>query len=210
MKKYYMHVYVDNNNSTYNKIIEQTLKIEKIDYAEKYFKIIAISDDIINDANILYNNILLDAYYQPFIAIAGQVNDIDTSELEKRCNNIKSYRDNNLPQKNILNYNEVLFYNIGNAIKKRDKEYLFETIFCSEFNAFLDNEIIRTIDSLFENNLNLTETSKKIFIHRNTLLYRIERIKQITGYDLRKFSDAIIFKIAWVLKDKNKQKITKK
>ena len=201
MKKYYMHVYVENNDSILKKIIVQTLQIEEFNYVDKYFKVIAKSDDIINDANILYNNILLDAYCQSFIAIGGQVSNIDTSELEKRCNNIKSYRDKNFPQKNILNYNEIFLHNICNAIEKKDTDYLFKTIFCSEFNAFLDDEIIRTIDNLFENNLNLTETSKKIFIHRNTLLYRIERIKQITGYDLRKFSDAIIFKIAWVLKD---------
>ncbi len=202
MKKYYMHVYVENENSTYKKIIEQTLHLEEITFADEYFIVIANSNDIINDANILYNNILLDAYYQTFIAIAGQVNNIDKSELKKRCINIKSYRDKNFPQKNILNYSEIFLHNISNTIEKKDRDYLFKTIFCREFNTFLDDEIIKTIDSLFENNLNLTETSKKIFIHRNTLLYRIERIKQITGYDLRKFSDAIIFKIAWVLKDK--------
>ena len=52
------------------------------------------------------------------------------------------------------------------------------------------------ITEFFENNLNISETSRKLFVHRNTLVYRLEKIKKITGLDLREFDDAIVFKVA--------------
>lgn len=60
----------------------------------------------------------------------------------------------------------------------------------------LDQETLFTIQKFFENNLNVSETSRKLFVHRNTLVYRLEKIKKITGLDLRQFDHAIVFKIA--------------
>lgn len=60
----------------------------------------------------------------------------------------------------------------------------------------LDQETLFTIQKFFENNLNVSETSRKLFVHRNTLVYRLEKIKKLTGLDLREFDDAIIFKVA--------------
>ena len=57
-----------------------------------------------------------------------------------------------------------------------------------------------TLNKFFENNLNVSETSRKLFVHRNTLVYRLEKIKKLTGLDLREFDDAIIFKVALMVK----------
>ena len=64
----------------------------------------------------------------------------------------------------------------------------------------LDQETLFTIQRFFENNLNVSETSRKLFVHRNTLVYRIEKIKRLTGLDLREFDDAIVFKVALMVK----------
>ena len=64
----------------------------------------------------------------------------------------------------------------------------------------LDQETLITIQRLFENNLNVSETSRKLFLHRNTLVYRLEKIKKLTGLDLREFEDAIVFKVALMVK----------
>ena len=64
----------------------------------------------------------------------------------------------------------------------------------------LDNETLFTIQRFFENNLNVSETSRGLFVHRNTLVYRLEKIKQLTGLDLREFDDAIVFKVALMVK----------
>ncbi len=64
----------------------------------------------------------------------------------------------------------------------------------------LDAETLFTIQRFFENNLNVSETSRKLFVHRNTLVYRLEKIKKLTGLDLREFDDAIVFKVALMVK----------
>jgi len=57
-----------------------------------------------------------------------------------------------------------------------------------------------TINRFFENNLNVSETARKLYVHRNTLVYRLEKVKKITGLDLREFEDAILFKVAVMVK----------
>ena len=64
----------------------------------------------------------------------------------------------------------------------------------------LDHETLFTIQKFFENNLNVSETSRKLFVHRNTLVYRLEKIKKLTGLDLREFDEAIVFKVALMVK----------
>ena len=64
----------------------------------------------------------------------------------------------------------------------------------------LDEETLYTIHKFFENNLNVSETARKLFVHRNTLVYRLEKIKKLTGLDLREFDDAITFKVALMVK----------
>ncbi len=64
----------------------------------------------------------------------------------------------------------------------------------------LDEDTLETINKFFENNLNVSETSRKLYVHRNTLVYRLEKIKKLTGLDLREFDDAIVFKVAMMVK----------
>lgn len=64
----------------------------------------------------------------------------------------------------------------------------------------LDEDTLETINKFFENNLNVSETSRKLYVHRNTLVYRLEKIKKITGLDLREFDHAIVFKVAMMVK----------
>ena len=64
----------------------------------------------------------------------------------------------------------------------------------------LDQETLFTIQRFFENNLNVSETSRRLFVHRNTLVYRLDKIKRLTGLDLREFDDAIVFKVAMMVK----------
>ena len=59
-----------------------------------------------------------------------------------------------------------------------------------------DNETLATINKFFENSLNVSETSRQLYIHRNTLVYRLDKLQKTTGLDLRIFEDAITFKIA--------------
>ncbi len=62
-----------------------------------------------------------------------------------------------------------------------------------------DEEIVSTVNKFFENNLNVSETSRQLFIHRNTLVYRVEKLQKSTGLDVRTFDDALTFKIAMMV-----------
>ena len=66
---------------------------------------------------------------------------------------------------------------------------------CGEVVDF-DEETLTTINKFFENSLNVSETSRQLYIHRNTLVYRLDKLQKYTGLDLRVFEDAITFKIA--------------
>ena len=73
----------------------------------------------------------------------------------------------------------------------------------------LDRETLMTVQSFFENNLNVSETSRKLFVHRNTLVYRLEKIRKLTGLDLREFDHAVTFKVALMVKKYLMSKPTK-
>ena len=79
-------------------------------------------------------------------------------------------------------------------------EIFLDEVFKKNSIDTLDQETLFTINKFFENNLNVSETSRKLFVHRNTLVYRLEKIKKLTGLDLREFDHAIIFKVALMVK----------
>ena len=65
----------------------------------------------------------------------------------------------------------------------------------------LDQETLFTIQRFFENNLNLSETSRQLYVHRNTLVYRFEKLQKKFGLDIRTFEDALTFKLAMMVVD---------
>ena len=69
-------------------------------------------------------------------------------------------------------------------------------VFTRDTPDMFDEETIITINTFFENNLNISETARQLFVHRNTLVYRLEKLERSTGLDIRKFDDALTFKIA--------------
>ena len=69
-------------------------------------------------------------------------------------------------------------------------------------------DINTTVQKFFENNLNISETARQLYVHRNTLVYRLERLEKAIGLDIRKFDDAMTFKIAMmVIAHMNQQKV---
>lgn len=75
------------------------------------------------------------------------------------------------------------------------KMYINE-IFGEKIPEEIDEETLMTVEKFFENNLNVSETSRQLFVHRNTLVYRIEKLQKATGLDIRVFDDALTLKIA--------------
>lgn len=78
-------------------------------------------------------------------------------------------------------------------------EMFIEEIFGDESLDSIDGETLAIIRTFFENNLNLSETSRQLYVHRNTLVYRFEKIQKKFGLDLRTFEDAMTFKLAMLV-----------
>ncbi len=99
-------------------------------------------------------------------------------------------------EKPIINYQSLgigrLIYQLPTTLC----EMFLQEVFKRGALEALDRETLITIQAFFENNLNVSETSRKLFVHRNTLVYRLEKIRKLTGLDLREFDNAITFKVA--------------
>lgn len=100
----------------------------------------------------------------------------------------------------VHSYREYLLVKLLEDLpKSRMQEYLeqFRTENAEEI--FEDSEMTETAEAFLESSLNVSETSRNLFMHRNTLMYRLDKIERITGLNIRKFSDAVTFRILSVL-----------
>ena len=103
-------------------------------------------------------------------------------------------------EKSIINYENLGIGRIIYQLPTTLCEMFLSEVFKKSPIESLDQETLYTINKFFENNLNVSETSRKLFVHRNTLVYRLEKIKKLTGLDLREFDHAIVFKVALMVK----------
>ena len=103
-------------------------------------------------------------------------------------------------EKNIVSFENLgigrLIYQLPTTLC----EIFLQEVFKKGSLESLDRETLQTVQCFFENNLNVSETSRKLFVHRNTLVYRLDKIRKITGLDLREFEHAITFKVALMVK----------
>ena len=99
-------------------------------------------------------------------------------------------------EKNIISYENLGIGRLIYQLPTTMCEMFLQEVFKKGSLDSLDKETLMTIQCFFENNLNVSETSRKLFVHRNTLVYRLEKIRKLTGLDLREFEHAITFKVA--------------
>lgn len=102
-------------------------------------------------------------------------------------------------EKYILNYDNLGIGRLIYQLPIKLCELFLQEVFKKGDISTLDDETILTINKFFENDLNVSETSRQLFVHRNTLVYRLEKIYKLTGLDLRKFDQAIVFKVAMMV-----------
>jgi len=103
-------------------------------------------------------------------------------------------------EKEIINYENLGIARLIYQLPTTLCEMFLSEVFKKNPIDSLDQETLNIINKFFENNLNISETSRKLFVHRNTLVYRLGKIKKLTGLDLREFDQAIVFKVALMVK----------
>ena len=100
----------------------------------------------------------------------------------------------------VFTYKEYIFIKIFEELPRyRLQEFLDILLEPEAKEIFDDKEMIETAEAFFNNNLNASATATKLFMHRNTLSYRLDKIDKATGLDIRKFQDAVTFKLITML-----------
>ena len=112
-------------------------------------------------------------------------------------------------EKFIMNYDNLGIARLIYQLPTTLCEIFLQEVFKKGSLESLDKETLMTVQNFFENNLNVSETSRKLFVHRNTLVYRLEKIRKLTGLDLREFDHAVTFKVALMVKKYLTSKPTK-
>ena len=103
-------------------------------------------------------------------------------------------------EKFIMNYDNLGIARLIYQLPTTLCELFLSEVFKKDSIDSLDQETLYTIQKFFENNLNVSETSRQLYVHRNTLVYRLDKVRKITGLDLRLFDHAIVFKVALMVK----------
>ena len=163
----------------------------------KEVKVNETYEDLMKTAKVIVDNLNTEAMSSVHVAFGTIVNEI--KEVSRSYKEAKMALDVGkifYSDKNIIAYNNLgigrLIYQLPIPLCRMFIKEIFENKSPDDF----DDETLITINKFFENSLNVSETSRQLYIHRNTLVYRLDKIQKATGLDLRVFEDAITFKIA--------------
>ena len=154
-------------------------------------------EEVEQTAQVIVDMLNTEAMTKVHVAFGTIVNEI--KEVSRSYKEAKMAMDVGkifYPDKNVVAYSRLgigrLIYQLPLPLCKMFIKEIFDGRSPDEF----DEETLQTINKFFENNLNVSETSRQLYIHRNTLVYRLDKLQKSTGLDLRVFEDAITFKIA--------------
>jgi len=153
-------------------------------------------------ANILYENVKEELRIDLKVAVVGEINTFeDFSESYVKA--IETYELGKIfaPTVNIwVHRNFAIPKLLTYADKKLLKSTLDSIVKEGSENVWEDDELMTTAEAFISNSLNISETSRVLYIHRNTLMYRLDKIERETGYNLRVFDDAVVFKFITVIR----------
>ena len=207
-------------------IIEKNMYLVTISLKDKLLESLDILKNIYNTDVIILkheNSIVLIGIFEDIEDHMSSISETLYTSIYEKCYisycNIEDYEslyflyeDNmckiNLATKynlssRIFSENSLLFEKVVDSLAEESKNKIIDK-FNDGFSK-LDEDIMKTIDVFFRVDLNLSEAAKQLYVHRNTLIYRLDKIEKYTSYDIRKFNDAVLFKIAFFIwKDKNR------
>ena len=95
----------------------------------------------------------------------------------------------------VFEYAQLIVERLISAVPAADQNRMRQEVFTGESERLMTDEMLETVQVFFRNDLNLSTTARELFIHRNTLIYRLDKIRKMTGFDLRKFQDASAFQL---------------
>lgn len=184
---------IDHDNDIYTDVSRSTTVLVKALPQEHGF------DDIKNSVQRIYNG-LYEAGYDVIIGASDPRRLISEfpgalAEAREAINVGSVYRS----REKMFIFRSLLLERFLNTVPKNNVIPYGTMIFNAQTARLFNEEMIHTIEVFFENNLNLSEAARKLYIHRNTLVYRLEKVQRLTGFDLREFDDAVTFKLMMLL-----------
>ncbi|MGE5677174.1 MAG: PucR family transcriptional regulator [Pseudomonadota bacterium] len=167
---------------------------------------VAEEENIAEACGSFVKNVLSELLVECKVAIGGRAKTVrEMHQLYENCKEAFCIKSIYGLKENALDYEAMYVYRIAGSLDPKLKALIQERVFTPEFIEAAHGELGTTIEEFFKNNLNLTDTAAKLYVHRNTLLYRLDKIHKYTGFDLKKFEDSWLFKLAWMLHKENKK-----
>ena len=194
---------IDNFGDSKEEVLEILINTMNVKISLTYDnRIIAIADEenIEEACSNFIKNVLSELLIECKTAIGGraarasELHDIYENCIEAFClKEIYNLGDS------VLNFERMYGCRVAYNLNPKLKKLIVGRIFTDEFKEMVSGELGITIEEFFKNNLNLTDTAAKLYIHRNTLLYRLDKVHKSTGFDLKIFEDSWLFKLAWMI-----------
>ncbi len=110
------------------------------------------------------------------------------------------------PEASIYVFRDLLLERFLMNVPREESMHYHALLFNRKTAKLFNDEMLQTIEMFFRKDLNLSDTARQLYIHRNTLVYRLDKVQRHTGLDLRKFDDAVTFKILYELKKCGQEK----
>ncbi len=161
---------------------------------------VAEEDNISEACSSFSKNVLSELLLECTVIIGGRAEAArELHELYENCKEALCLKSIYRLGDSVLNYDTLYGYRIAYNLDPKLKAFIKKRVFTEEFSEAANGELGSTIEEFFRNNLNLTDTAAKLYVHRNTLLYRLDKIYRYTGFDLKKFEDSWLFRLAWMI-----------
>lgn len=159
-------------------------------------------DDVNNMAKSLVDTLSMEAMVQVRVAYGSIIEELkDVSKCYKEASMALDVGRIFYAHRDVLAYNELGIGRLIHQLPYSLCEMFLQEVFRGNALEQLDKETLATVNAFFENDLNISETARKMYLHRNTLGYRLDKIQKTTGLDVKKFEDALTFKIALMVSD---------
>ncbi len=162
---------------------------------EEYVVLLGIFDEVYDHCKSILHNVEELNIRSPRIALEALYGKTNIGEVLKSLKSLIELSDRVGIRKEILTSSNIIFERVMDGINNNLKEEIIATY--ENYLDSQDSDTLKTIETFFQRDLNISDASKELFVHRNTLLYRLDKIKREISMDLRNFNEAMTFYVIY-------------
>ncbi len=160
------------------------------------------NDDLEKTASMIIDALNSEAMVKAYIGLGGVFENMsDLTRSFSEAQTALTIGEIFYGSKYIINYNRLGLGRLVYQLPAETCRLFLDEVFKDVDDELLDDDTLLTINKLFENNLHVSETARQLYLHRNTLVYRLDKIQKTTGLDLKNFDDAVVFRIGLLIRE---------